>query len=86
MNPYARLASAAADSPAQELVARLIAWHDEMVAHKRRVRAGAETDLCHESCPHEEARALWLEAARVFGNRARDLTFLAACADAAVPA
>ena len=86
MNPYARLASAVADSSAQKLVARLMAWHDEMVTHERRVRAGADTDRCDESCPHEEARALWLEASRVFGSRARDLTFLATCADARVPA
>ena len=86
MNPYARLASAAANAAAHELAERLMAWHDAMVSHERRLRAGSETDRCDESCPHVEARDLWRDAVRLFGSRAHDLTFLATRADAGVAA
>jgi hypothetical protein len=32
--------------------------------------------VCDEECPHAEARTLWVEAREVFGDRARQLTFL----------
>jgi len=40
MNPYAMLASGSGDSTSSALAARLAAWHDAMVAHERRLRAG----------------------------------------------
>jgi hypothetical protein len=47
-----------------------------MVAHERRLRAGTTSDACDDECPHAEARALWSEAAAMFGARAEELTFL----------
>ena len=55
--------------------ARLSTWHDAMVAHERKIRAGRE-EACDDECPHAEARALWVEALEIFGDRAQDLTFL----------
>jgi hypothetical protein len=57
------------------LSVRLAAWHDAMVAHERKIRAGRE-EPCDEECPHAEARALWVEALETFGDRAQELTFL----------
>jgi len=76
MNPYARLACGRGDSTLSALAARLAAWHDAMVAHERRLRAGRTDDVCDEECPHVEARALWVEALDAFGGRAHDLSFL----------
>ena len=76
MNPYTILSSGPATREAAALSARLTAWHDAMVAHERRLRAGATSDACDEECPHAEARTLWGEAIEVFGARARELTFL----------
>jgi hypothetical protein len=39
--------------------------------------------VCDEECPHAEARALWIEALEVFGERAQELTFLRSRAMAA---
>ena len=76
MNPYAILSSGLEAQEATALSARLSAWHDAMVAHERRLRAGATSAACDDECPHAEARALWSEAVATFGARAHDLTFL----------
>ena len=76
MNPYAMLASGSGDSTSSALAARLAAWHDAMVAHERRLRAGRTGDVCDEECRHVEARALWAEALAAFGERAHELSFL----------
>jgi len=76
MNPYA-IAAIAADTPeAATLSARLVAWHDEMVAHERRLRSNPDANLCGDECPHAEANALWVEASAVLGAKVSDLTFL----------
>jgi hypothetical protein len=76
MNPYAigSLGTDAAD--AASLRARLVAWHDAMVAHERRLRCDPTADLCDDECPHVEATTLWTEASAVLGVRASELTFL----------
>lgn len=75
MTPYTILSSGVATPEAAALSTRLSAWHDAMVAHERKLRAG-RTDPCDDECPHAEARALWTEAVATFGERARDLLFL----------
>jgi len=62
---------------AVELAQRLAAWHDAMVVHRRRVGA-ARVGECEPDCPHTEAKALWLEALDVYGDRAHELAFLRA--------
>lgn len=76
MNPYVMLGSGAGTSDATSLSARLAAWHDAMVAHERRLRAGRTSDTCDDECPHVEARTLWAEALATFGARAGEFTFL----------
>ena len=76
MNPYAVLGSRLGTTEATSLTARLSAWHDEMVAHERRLSTGRTGDACDDECPHAEARTLWSEAVEAFGPRAADLTFL----------
>ena len=76
MNPYAILSSRLGTNEAKDLSTRLSAWHDAMVAHERRLRAGTTSDACDEECPHAEARALWSEAVARFGARAHEPTFL----------
>ena len=76
MNPYTRLSSGVDAHEATVLSARLSAWHDAMVAHERRLRAGATTDACDDDCPHAEAPVLWAEAVALFGAPAHELTFL----------
>lgn len=76
MNPYVMLGSGIGTSEAASLSARLAAWHDEMVAHERRLRTGRTADTCDDECPHVEARTLWAEALATFGTRASELTFL----------
>jgi hypothetical protein len=76
MNPYATVGSGIGSAEAASLRARLMAWHDTMVAHERRLRSGQTTDTCDDECPHVEARALWTEASAVLGPRANELTFL----------
>jgi hypothetical protein len=76
MNPYTMLGSGFGTTEAASLSARLSTWHDAMVAHERRLRAGTASDLCDDECPHVEARALWSEAVATFGPRAHDLRFL----------
>jgi hypothetical protein len=76
MNPYA-IASLGTDAAeASSLRARLVAWHDAMVTHERRLRMDPNADVCDDECPHVEASALWREAAAVLGARATELTFL----------
>lgn len=75
MNPYTILNSGLGNDETSDLGTRLSAWHDAMVAHERKLRAGT-SDACDDECPHAEARALWLEAVSVLGTRARDLVFL----------
>jgi hypothetical protein len=76
MNLYAMLASGHGDSTSSALAVRLAAWHDAMVAHERRLRAGRAGDVCDDHCPHVEARTLWAEASAAFGDRAHELSFL----------
>ena len=85
MNPYTTLSSGAGTADANALSARLAAWHDAMVAHERRLRAGTTSDACDDQCPHAEAPALWSEAIAVFGERAQELTFLRSRAQDARP-
>jgi hypothetical protein len=80
MNPYATLASGCGESGSSAFAARLAAWHDAMVAHERRLRAGRPGDACDDECPHVEARTLWAEALAAFGDRAYYLSFLRSCA------
>jgi hypothetical protein len=76
MNPYTILSSSSASPESATLSARLSAWHDAMVAHERRLRAGSRHDVCDDECPHAEAPTLWSEAVAVFGARAKELAFL----------
>jgi len=76
MNLYAMLSSGLDTNETVALSARLSAWHDMMVAHERRLRAGTASDVCDDECPHAEARELWSEAVATFGARAEELTFL----------
>ena len=76
MNLYTTLSTGRGTRDATELGARLAAWHDAMVAHERRIRAGTTSDACDEECAHAEARALWPEALATFGHRAHELAFL----------
>ena len=76
MTPYAILGSNIGTHEAASLSSRLSAWHDAMVAHERRLRAGRTDDTCGDECPHADARTLWSEALQAFGDRAQELTFL----------
>jgi hypothetical protein len=76
MNVYTIVSSSTGTTDALALSARLSAWHDAMVGHERRLRAGTAGDCCDEECPHAEARDLWSEAVATFGARAEELTFL----------
>jgi hypothetical protein len=82
MNPYSMLGLGIGTSAAS-LSVRLFQWHDAMVAHERRLRAGRGEEACEEDCAHVEARALWPEALEAFGPRAHELTFLRSRATAA---
>jgi hypothetical protein len=76
MNLYSLIGSGIGTAEAASLSQRLVAWHDAMVAHERRLR-GAHTDgECDQDCAHSEARLLWAEALTIFGDRAQELTFL----------
>ena len=76
MSPYAIATLETDTAEAATLRARLVAWHDAMVKHERRLRSHPTADLCDEECPHAEASALWREAAAILGSRASELTFL----------
>jgi hypothetical protein len=76
MNPYAIVSSGIGSAEAVSLRARLMAWHDAMVAHERRLRSGQAADACDDECPHVEARTLWAEVSAMLGPRASELAFL----------
>ena len=76
MNPYTLIGSGLRAADSASLSQRLAAWHDAMVAHERRLRAGRHGDECQDDCAHDQARALWAEAVRTFGERAQELSFL----------
>lgn len=76
MNLYVSIGAGLGTGEAASLSQRLVAWHDAMVAHERRQRAGRTGDACSENCAHAEARALWAEAVTTFGARAHELSFL----------
>ena len=76
MNPYTLLGSGLGTTAAVSLAKRLAAWHDAMVTHERRLRAGRVGDRCDEDCAHGAARTLWEEALTTFGERAHELSFL----------
>jgi hypothetical protein len=82
MNPYAIVGSGIG-AEAASLRARVLAWHDAMVAHERRLRLGQTRDTCNDECPHVEARALWAEVSALLGPRANELTFLRSRANGA---
>jgi hypothetical protein len=73
---YQTLACQAGTPEARELANRLAAWHDAMVNHERRLRAGDSSSRCTSPCPHDEARELWEEARAMFGREAGSLAFL----------
>jgi hypothetical protein len=83
MNLYTMVGSGIGTPEATALSTRLAGWHDAMVAHERKIRAGRADAMCDEECPHAEARTLWIEALEVFGDRAQELTFLRSRATAA---
>lgn len=76
MSPYAIAGLGNDTTDADSLRARLVAWHDAMVNHERRLRSNPTADLCDDECPHVEAVALWREAAATLGAKASELTFL----------
>jgi hypothetical protein len=82
MNMYTMVGSGIGTAEATALSARLATWHDAMVAHERKIRAGRADAVCDEECPHAEACTLWIEAMGVFGDRAQELTFLRSRASA----
>ena len=85
MNPYAIVGSGIGTPEAASLHARLMAWHDAMVAHERRLRSRQTTDACEDHCPHVEACGLWVEVSAILGPRASELTFLRSRALSASP-
>jgi hypothetical protein len=76
MKLYTIVGSSIGSGEAAALSTRLAAWHDAMVVHERRLRAGRTGELCDEDCPHAEARVLWTEAVETYGPRAADLSYL----------
>ena len=70
MNPYAMLGAGTRTNEAASLSARLSAWHDAMVAHERRLRAGGTNDVCARRRPHADAPGLWCDGVARFGARA----------------
>jgi hypothetical protein len=76
MNLYTMVGSGVGSLEATALSKRLAAWHDAMVAHERKIRAGRSEEVCDEECPHAEARSLWVDATEIFGDRAQELKFL----------
>lgn len=85
MNPYALGSSGNDTADVSSLRARLVAWHDAMVTHERRLRQ-VPNAACGDECPHVEAYALWREASALLGPQASELTFLRSRALAATGA
>lgn len=83
MNPYAMAGLGADNRDAASLRERLVAWHDAMVNHERKLRVDPSAHLCDDECPHVEAAVLWREAVKIMGEGARQLTFLRTRATAA---
>ena len=78
MTLYTMIGGGIGSPEATALRNRLVAWHDAMVAHERKIRAGRIEKGCDDECPHAEARHLWGEAVETFGDEAQGLTFLRA--------
>lgn len=76
MNLYTAMGRRIGTAEAEALSRRLAAWHDAMVAHERRLRAGRPGESCDEDCPHAQAAGLWMEALESFGGHAEALAFL----------
>ena len=76
MNLYTMVGGGIGSHEAAGLRTRLVAWHDAMVAHERKIRAGRTERGCDDECPHAEAQHLWSEAVETFGEAAHELTFL----------
>ena len=76
MNLYTMVGSGVGSLEATALGKRLATWHDAMVAHERKIRAGRTEEVCDDECPHTEAQLLWDEAIEIFGDRAQELKFL----------
>jgi len=83
MNPYVMVGQDVETTEGVLLRARLMAWHDAMVAHERRLLTSRDQDICHDECPHVQARTLWAEALSLLGAAANQLTFLRSRAGAA---
>ena len=77
MNIYRILGDRVGTNEARELAQQLVAWHDAMVKHLRRVDSRATAD-CADDCPHVEAGVLWRAAQDILGAGARQLEFLRA--------
>lgn len=75
MSPYAIAELGSETAEAVSLRARLVAWHDAMVTHERRLRS-TPAARCGDECPHIQAGALWAEASAILGSRANELQFL----------
>jgi hypothetical protein len=75
MNLYLHLGEQIGSSEARELAQQLVAWHDAMVKHVRRVGPRRASN-CDGDCPHDEAAVLWAAAQTTFGGRAHELAFL----------
>lgn len=75
MNLYRVLGEHIGTQAARDLAERLVAWHDAMVAHERRLQNRLDGE-CADECPHVDARSLWAEAVDTFGRRAEELVFL----------
>ena len=86
MSPYAMVGAHLDARDAASLRARLMAWHDAMVAHERRMQSTAASEICHDECPHVTAGMLWAEALSVLGSQANGLTFLRSRATGALAA
>ena len=75
MSLYQSIATGVGTREALALAHRLAAWHDAMVMHRRR-GGDAANSSCDVDCPHKQAESLWLEALKVYGERAREFAFL----------
>ncbi|MFO7301188.1 MAG: hypothetical protein DIU54_002105 [Acidobacteriota bacterium] len=72
LDVYRVVAGRVGSPDAEELADELSRWHKAMVLHER-LATDCDED---EECPHSEARELWNEARRIFGEEAENLVFL----------